>query len=373
MKEREKVQKCGSAEVWKTVVSNKSRLTAYCLLLNAFFLLIIAGCTKKDTMYRESRVLMDTFCAITVVSPSKEEAREAIEAGFAEIKRLEILLNYFSPDSELSAINKSAGIMAVKVSSETADILSKTLDISKVTSGAFDPSIAPVIKLWKFSKGASENAVPPGGLIKEALRLVDYTRIVMSGSQEVFLPVKGMELDLGGIAKGYAADKAVDAIRSRGISAALVAIAGDIRGYGVNPSGNGWKVGIQNPRPAGASERPWEDVFAVLYLRDRAISTSGDYQRFFMQDGKRYHHLLDPKTGYPADSGLISVSVIAPEGYLADSLSTAVFILGAEKGMKLLKSRGIEGILVDTNKNIFLTDGLKGEIEILNREYRVSD
>lgn len=322
-------------------------------------------------MYRESRVLMDTFCAITVVSPSKEKASEAIDAGFAEIKKLEILLNYFSPESELSVINNSAGISAVRVSNETAELIAKTINISKATGGAFDPSIAPVIRLWNFSKKTTANSVPPDGMIREALRHVDYRKIVMRDSQEVFLPEEGMEMDLGGIAKGYAADKAVDAIKRRGIRAALVAIAGDIRGYGVNPSGNGWKVGIQNPRPAAASERPWEDVFAVLHLADRAISTSGDYQRFFIQDGRRYHHLLDPASGYPADSGLISVSVIAPEGYLADSLSTAVFILGAGKGLKLLQSRGLDGVLVDKNKNIFITDGLKEKIDILNKEYRI--
>lgn len=352
-------------------ICKRIKPAVYFLLLTSYSLLLNAGCTEKDSMYRDSRILMDTFCAITVVSPSKERAREAIDAGFDEIRKLETLLNYFSPDSELSGINRAAGISAVRVSKETAEILAKTIGISGATGGAFDPSVAPVIKLWKFSKGTSGNAVPSDDIIKEALRHIDYRKIVINDAQEVFLPEKGMEMDLGGIAKGYAADKAVDAIRKKGISAALVAIAGDIRGYGVHPSGSGWKVGIQNPRPAEASEKPWEDVFAVLYLRDRAISTSGDYQRFFMQDGKRYHHLLDPKTGYPADSGLMSVSVIAPEGYLADSLSTAVFILGAEKGLKLLESRGLDGVMVDENKNVFITDGLKGQIEIMNNEYRI--
>ena len=274
----------------------------------------------------------------------------------------------------VSAINRAAGIRAVKVSAETLEILKKTFDISKATEGAFDPTIAPVIKLWKFSKDPSTSSVPSGASVKEALRLVDYKKMTIDTDvSEVFLEDKGMELDLGGIAKGYAADKALEAVKARGIKAVLVAIAGDIRGSGLNLSGQGWKVGVQNPRPASESEKPWEDVFAVLHLKDRAISTSGDYQRFFMQDGKRYHHILDPESGFSAESGLISVSVIAPEGYLSDSLSTAVFVMGAKRGMKLLESMGIDGVLVDADKRILLTDNFKGKIEIVNKEYQLAN
>jgi thiamine biosynthesis lipoprotein len=164
-----------------------------------------------------------------------------------------------------------------------------------------------------------------------------------------------MLLDLGGIAKGYAVDKAIESIKRKGIKAALVSIAGDIRAFGMKPGSKPWKVGIQNPRG--------EDVFVSLYLEDKAISTSGDYQRYFIKDGRRYHHILNPDTGYPA-SGVISVSVIAPEGYLADGLSTGVFVIGPEKGIRLLESLGVDGIIVDSNKKVFITDSLKGKINI---------
>ena len=183
-----------------------------------------------------------------------------------------------------------------------------------------------------------------------------------------------MELDLGGIAKGFAAAKAVEAIKAKGIKSALVALAGDIRGYGSSTGGNAWKVGIQDPRPENAnSEKPWEDIFASVHLKDRAISTAGDYQRFFIKDGKRYHHIIDPATGYPSDSGLISVSVIAPEGYVADGIDTAILILGAVKGMKLLESKGLDGILVTSDKKIILTKNMKGNIEVLKKEYNVAE
>jgi thiamine biosynthesis lipoprotein len=254
-------------------------------------------------MFKESRVLMDTFCTITVVSPSKEKAKDAIDAGFAEIKELEILLNYFSSESEITAINNSAGTRPVKVSKDTLEIMEKMVDIAKVTDGAFDATIAPVIKRWKFSKDSYSHSVPSSNSIKNALKLVDFRKIKIDpGPSEIYLEEKGMELDLGGIAKGYAADKVIETMRAKGIKAALVAVAGDIRGFGLNLSLQGWKVGIQNPRPDSESEKPWEDVFATLNLNDKAISTSGDYQRFFMKDGKRYHHILDPETGFPAKS-----------------------------------------------------------------------
>ncbi|MBI5055360.1 MAG: FAD:protein FMN transferase [Nitrospirae bacterium] len=324
-------------------------------------------------MFKESRVVMDTYCTITVVSPSEEKAKEAIEAGYAEIKKLDKLLNNFEPDSEISAISKEAGIKAVPVSRETLDLMQKTIGVSKITNGAFDPTIAPVYKLWKFSGRPANPTMPPGDAIKNALKLVDYKKVtVNSAASEIYLAEKGMELDLGGIAKGYAADKAVEAIKTKGIKAALVAIAGDIRGYGLSTSGNAWKVGIQNPRPENPdSEKPWEDIFATLNLKDSAISTAGDYQRSFMKDGKRYHHIIDPATGYPSGSDLISVSVVAPEGYIADGTDTSILILGKEKGMKLLESMGIDGILVDSQKKVFITRNLKGRIEVLNKGYSI--
>ena len=357
----------------RSVVSYGIRFPVYSFLLIASCLLLIMACTKNDKMFKESRMLMDTYCTVTVVSPSRERAKAAIDAGFAEIANLEFLLNYFTDDSEIAAINRAAGVKPVKVSAETLEILEKSVAMAKATGGAFDPTIAPVIKQWNFSKDSSKKSlVPSGEEIQEALRLVDYKKIAIDAkASEVFLTKKGMEIDLGGIAKGYGADRALDAIRNKGIRAALVAIAGDIRGYGLNLSGTGWKVGIQDPRPLTESEKPWEDIFAVLHLEERAISTSGDYQRFFIRDGRRYHHILDPETGFPSESGLVSVSVIAPEGYLADSLSTAVFVLGADKGMKLLELLGIDGVLVDADKNVMIGKNLKGKISILNSNYQL--
>lgn len=352
------------------------KLSILSIVLLLFCTIALPSCTRKEKMYKESRTLMDTYCTITVVSPSRERAAEAINKGFAEIKKLEGLLNYFSDKSEITAINKAAGIRPVKVSRETLEMMRKALEISEATGGTFDPTIAPIIKLWNFSsrgKARLAPTVPDSSVIKDILKLVDYNKIQINSKSEVFLVEKGMEIDLGGIAKGYAADKALEAIRASGINSALVAIAGDIRGYGLSASGKAWKVGIQDPRPETGSEKPWEDIFASLYLENMAISTSGDYQRFFIKDGKRYHHILDPATGFPAETDLLSASVIAPEGYVSDGLSTAIFALGAEKGISLLKTMGVEGVLVDKDRKVFVTEGIKGKIEILKKEYRINE
>ncbi len=325
-------------------------------------------------MYRESRIAMDTVCTITVVSSSGEQAKEAIEAGFSGIKKLEQLLNYFSPGSEITVINKASGSSPVKVSRETLEVIQKAAGIADYTNGAFDPTIGPVMKLWGFNKQASGFSVPSAYEISTALKLVDYRKIkINSADSEVFLEERGMELDLGGIAKGYAADRVIEIIKKRGIKAALVSIAGDIRGIGLKPDGNPWEVGIQSPRPGsgvrgqGSGVGNEEDIFASIFLKDKAISTSGDYQRFFMEDGKRYHHIIDPRTGYPS-AGAISVSVMAPEGFMADGLSTGIFVLGRDKGMELLKSMGLDGIIVDGSMGVFVTDNLKGKIRPAGNE-----
>lgn len=357
-----------------TVYSLQLTVLFFSLLSTLHFSLLLAGCSKQERIYKESRIAMDTICTITVVSSSKRQAKEAVDAGFTEIKRLEGLLNFFSPDSEITAINRSSGYKPVRVSKETLNIIKKAVRISDYTNGAFDLAIGPLTRLWGFSDKTIPD-VPKAQKIKNILPLVDYRKIKINDStSEIFLEKRGMELDPGGISKGYAADKAIEVIKSSGIKAALVAIGGDIRGFGLKPDGSPWRVGIQNPRPKSGLKAQGspplaegvgdeEDVFVTFYLKDMAVSTSGDYQRFFIKEGRRYHHIFNPKTGFPAE-GVISVSVIAPEGYMADALSTGIFVLGSEKGIKLLESLGISGIIVDMNKRIFYTKDLQGKITI---------
>lgn len=301
---------------------------------------------------------MDTLVTITVVSDSGDVAEKAIDKAFEKIKRLDGLINFFSEKSELSSINSNAGVSPVKVSPETLDLIEKAVYASEKTEGAFDATIGPVITQWNFSDAAAQK-VPDVELIKEKRRLVNYRKITIDRDREtVYLTEKGMLLDLGGIAKGYAADAAVEELKKQGIISGLVAASGDIRAFGLKPGDKGWMIGIRNPRAKGKDD----EIMATIELKNMAISTSGDYERFFIKDGKRYHHLIDPKTGYPSDR-CRSVSVMTADGVYTDSFATAVFILGKDRGMQVLQKMGFEGIIVDNEGKVHMTEGLRGRVE----------
>lgn len=331
-----------------------------------FFILIIAcgvfisltGCkTPKEKVYRKSVILMDTRVEINAVSDSSEKAEKAIDKAFVEIEKLDTLLNFFSEKSELSEINKNAGIRSVKVSAETFDIFEKAVYAGKKTDGAFDLTIGPEIVLWDFYKKIK----PDDREIKKRLSLVNYRNINMDKKgRTIYLKKKGMSVDLGGIAKGYAADKASEVLKASGIKAGLVAIAGDIKAFGMKPDGRPWKVGIRNPRQKDKND----ELIATIELVDSAISTSGDYERYFIVDGERYHHILNPKTGYPAALSQTAV-IIANDGYITDSFSTGIFIMGHEKGLRLLDEMKINGMVIDSNGKVHMTRNIRGKIEII--------
>lgn len=329
-------------------------LATCCLLLSAF----ICSCSgAKEKIYRKSQILMDTLVTISVVSDSGSKAEKAMDRAFSEIGKLDTMLNIFSDRSEVSAINKGAGISPVRVSPETIEVIEKAVFTSEKTDGAFDPTIGPETSRWDFSGKTS--SPPDVKTIKEKLGLVGYKKIVIDKEKStLYLKKKGMLLDLGGIAKGYAADRAVDELKRQGIKAGLVSVAGDIKAFGLKPDKSSWIIGIRNPRPKNKDD----EIIATIGLKDMAISTSGDYERYFVFNGKRYHHILDPKTGFPAD-GCRSVSVITQDGVNTDSFSTGVFVLGPEKGMQVLKEIGFEGIIIDINGNIHTTPGLRDKIE----------
>lgn len=299
---------------------------------------------------------MDTLVTITVVSDSKDNAEKAIDAAFTEIEILDKLLNFYSHDSEIANINNQAGISGVKVSADVFEVLNKTLYVSEMTEGAFDVTIGPVSMLYDFHKKIK----PSEYGIKKNLPLVNYRYLVLDkDTSTVFLKKKGMLVDPGGITKGFAADKAVEVLKKRGIHSGIVSVAGDIKTFGLKPDGKPWKIGIRDARAVDKED----DVMGTIELKDMAISTSGDYERFFILDGQRYHHLLNPKTGYPA-LGCRSVSVITSEAVFTDAFSTGAFVLGPEKGLKLLERLEFEGVIVDNQGKIYVTAGLRGKIEL---------
>ena len=328
------------------------------LAVMLMLLVLLPACKRPgERMFRETGFVMDTIVTITVVAEDEEEAGAAIEKGLDELRRLEGLLNFFSEKSEITRINRNAGLGPVKVSEETFEVVRRAVEVSEETGGAFDITVGRLTGLYDFHK----KILPSEEEIREALRFVNFRDIILdSKAGTVFLRKKGMVVDTGGIAKGFAADRVVAVLKGLGIKAALVAVAGDIRGYGLKPDGTPWKVGIKDPRGGK------DDLIAVLSLKDSAISTSGDYERFFIRDGVRYHHLLDPATGHPA-RGLRSVTVIAPEGVLTDSLATALFIAGPERGMGIIRRLGFDAVMVDEAGKIIMTEGLKDRLRIIEK------
>lgn len=326
-------------------------------LISLILVFVLSGCSSnRERMFKKSEILMDTIVSITVVSTSKEKAEAAIDKAFKEIKRLERLLNFYSEESEIAEINKNSGIRPVKVSPETYEVVDISKTISEKTDGAFDITIGPISGLYDFVKKKR----PSLREIQSLIPLVGYNNILLNtGERTVYLKKKGMKIDPGGIAKGYAADRAVEILKKEGIKAALVAIAGDIRCFGTKPDGGDWVIGIQNPRVGKGDE-----VLATIRLKDMAISTSGDYQRYFIEGGKRYHHILNPSTGLPA-SGIISVSVVGPLATYTDSLATAVFVKGLPEGKMLAEKMGYYIVAIDKDGHIHISELIKDKISLI--------
>ncbi len=325
------------------------------IVLTSLMLTASLSCSaKKESMYKKSMPMMDTIVSITVVCESKERAEKAMEEAFAAIDHIGNLINYYSDTSELSAINRNAGISETKVSPETFGIIEEAIYVADSSEGSFDPTIGPIIKLWDFA----DKKMPSETEVRHALPLVNWRDIIMDRKTlTVMLRKKGMMLDLGGIAKGYAADIAVACLIKQGISSGLVSIAGDIRTFGLKPDNSPWTIGIKNPRQTTCRD----EIIAKIRLTEKAISTSGDYERYFIAEGKRYHHLLDPKTGFPAAT-CRSVSVVADKAVYTDAFSTAIFVLGPDKGMKLAEDLGMDALIIDSNGTTHSTDGLKGKL-----------
>lgn len=311
----------------------------------------------KNQPYTESRYLMDTYVTLKIYGPNPQKVKKAAEAVFNELKKLEQLSNRFGDqNSEVVQINQQAGIKEVGVSQEVWTIISSSLAYSQKTSGAFDPSSGSLADLWGIT--GQHPRIPSDEEIKTVLPLVNYQLVTTAeNTRTVKLEQPGMKLDLGGAAKGYALDLAIQVLKEQGIQNALVDLVSSTAALNNRPDGKPWRIGIQPPRALAG-----EAYLAILPLENCFISTSGDYQRFFEQNGVRYHHILDPKTGYPA-KGLVSVTVISSaSGLDADILSTAVFVLGPGKGMELIeKLPGVEGLLVDSNLNIHTSSGFQAE------------
>jgi FAD:protein FMN transferase len=297
---------------------------------------------------------MGTIMRHKAFGPNAEESLAVVNI---EVSRLERLLSRFLPDSDIWRINASAGVNSEKVSHETFEVLSRAVQYSMNFPGCFDVTIEPLVNLWSNSK---KSLIQPGDLsIKDLLPLVNYRDLILDPFEMTAgLRYFGQSIDLGGIGKGFAGDKILEVFKRFDITSAYSNLGGNVVTLGAKPNGTPWHVGIQHPRQE-------HKLIGSVAVVNQSVVTSGDYQRFFTDNqGKRCHHILDPNTGYPSDSGLISVSVVEENSMAADALSTILFVAGLQKGLEILKNTPqTEAILVDTDLKVYVTPGLRYKFE----------
>lgn len=311
------------------------------LLIAALLVLSCCGCSLRSSELSTTFFAMDTIMDLKIYS----ENEEALTNAENEIKRIDALFDRGNPESEIFKINSEKNAI---VSEETAALIKNTVSLSERTNGAFDITTAPLSDLWGFYGGSFR--VPSDSEISKTLKNIGYGQIKIDGST-VSIP-EGFSVDLGGIAKGYASDRAVKVLRDCGVSSAIISLGGNVHALGSKPDGTAWNVGITDPFDKSS-------LTGSVNVRDKAVVTSGGYQRYFEQDGVKYHHIIDPKTGKSADSRLSSVTIIADSGTTADALSTALFVMGLDKSAELWRqSGGFEAVFVDTNGSVYVTAGI---------------
>ena len=316
------------------------------LLTSMALVFSLAGCSLEQKQPEAERNLfaMNTYMTFSAYG---ENAEAALDETAALIERLESLWSVTDENSEIYRANRSGG-QTVSVSEETAELISFALEMAQKTGGALDPTIYPVLAAWGFTTDSKQ--IPPSEQIEELLQDVGYSRI---GLQDGNLTVpEGMELDLGAVGKGYTADLVTEVLKEYGVESAIISLGGNIQAIGSRPDGSSWRIGVR---------APWEEGnLGVLELSDAAVVTSGGYENYFQdEEGTIYWHILDPSTGYPADSGLQSVTIIGEEGRMCDALSTALFVMGAEKAETYWRENGgFDMLLVTDEKEVILTEGI---------------
>ncbi len=315
--------------------------------------LAVAGGCSRPRSVQKTEAIMGTDVTITVVAKSAEEGEAAIDAGMAELRRLDAMMSLYKDTSEITQVNLAAGKHPVKVSPEMIEAEEDARKISDLSGGVFDVTVGPLVVLWQMK--LKEGTVPSDREIARIKPLVNYRNVVVDRKHStIFLKKKGMIMDFGGM-KGYLADRVKDLLKKRGINDAVIALAGDIWVLGRRDDGKPWRIGVQHPREK-------DKVLAVLDLSDKYISTSGDYERFVIVEKKRYHHIIDPRTGKPS-KGVISATLVGDRGAVIDPLAKVPFILGPEEGLKIVKKLGAEAIIVDDQGKVYTTDGIKNLLD----------
>ncbi|WP_291640863.1 FAD:protein FMN transferase [Clostridium sp.] len=322
--------------------------------------IFLVACKDTTKPVEKETYMMGTIIDLKVYGKNAEEATEKA------VKRVEEIENKMSVSietSEISMLNAKAGMSGQKLSAETYSVIEKAVQYSKLTEGAFDPTIEPIVKLWGIGTDAAR--VPSKDEITEKLKLVGYKDIILDGENSTAqLKRTNQAIDLGAIAKGYTADEIKGILLENKISSAIINLGGNIYAMGNKLDGTKWNIGIQNPLEVRGK------YLGTISISDKSVVTSGNYERFFMVGTKRYHHIFDPKNGYPSENGIISTTIISDKSIDGDVLSTSTYIMGIEKAQKLVESiEGVEAIFITDDKKIYVTSGIKDSFKLTDKGF----
>jgi FAD:protein FMN transferase len=338
--------------------------------LTVVFLLLalstsVSCAPKVEEPMNRTEFVLGTVCSVRLLDGG---SKAALDAAFKRLFEIEATMSVNTPGTIVGNINEAAGSRPVKVPQDVLEVTRRALHYASLTDRAFDPTIGPIVKLWNI--GLEGERVPEAREIEQALPLVDAAAVKLDEREStIYLPKAGMLLDLGGIAKGYAADEVGRILTERGVKAAVIDLGGNVKVVGKKPDNSQWRIGVQNPADARGA------YIGIASLGEGAtVVTSGIYERNFMDtDGRLYHHIFDTRTGYPVEGNLVSVTVISRSSMDADGLSTALFALGLHKGMALAESQeGVEAVFIDTENRVYLSSGVPGLFTLTDKAYTLT-
>ena len=301
---------------------------------------------NNEQKYTSELFAMDTYMEITAYG---DNAKEAVAKASARINELDGMLSTGNSDSEVSKLNSEKEL---KLSEDVGNIMERSLEISESTGGVFNPAIYPIMQLWGFD--TKNYKVPNKKELESTLKNINESKIKYDSKTRVAKLDKKMKIDFGGIAKGYTSSEVMKVFKNNGIKSGLVSLGGNVQALGAKPDGSKWKVAVQNPDSD-------ESYIGVLEIAGKAVITSGGYERYFEKDGVTYHHIIDPSTGYPAENGLISVTIVSADGTLADGLSTSLFVMGKDKAIDYWRtySDEFDMILLTDDEQLYVSEGIK--------------
>ncbi|MCC3144042.1 FAD:protein FMN transferase [Halanaerobium sp. Z-7514] len=341
----------------------KAKKLIFLLVIVISSFLIITGCGRDSgadiQSAEDNSFIMNTLVQMRAHG---ENAEIAVEESMDRIREIEYLMSRTLEASEVSQINDNPGEF-IEISEETQKVIAESLYFAELSSGKFDPSIGPIVDLWGI--GTEEARVPSQAEIEEVLEFVDYNNLEIEDNR-ARVTKEGVKIDLGGIAKGYAADEVREIVKKHDVPSAFINIGGNVLVVGNNVDGSKWRIGIQDPR------RGRGNVMAIVESKDQTIVTSGDYERYFEEDGEHYHHIFDPESGYPARTGLLSVTIITDLSLDADALSTIAYVKGLEAGMKFVEDiADVDAMFITEELDVHLSSGLTGIVEITGPDFNL--